>query len=234
MCNTMEMKNMKAKKKAFTLIELLVVIAIIALLVSILLPSLQKAKELAKTAVCSSNLRGSILAALMYAEEAEGNIITAGTNADNVPWSRYLYEKELIDDLNISVCPSYPPGEFDIDTTDAEDLCYGADYATWVPDKYEYSVDTSTPVYTYYRNLSKIDSPSSRMFIMDSIHGGIQLQYFVVYPAASWELGVHLRHSGAANAAFYDGHVESATTDVLYTAGFTLGFDLDGSTKIPF
>lgn len=56
------MKN----KNAFTLIELLVVIAIIALLLSILLPSLKLAKEKAKTILCKNNLKNYHLAMKMY------------------------------------------------------------------------------------------------------------------------------------------------------------------------
>ncbi len=59
------------KTKAFTLIELLVVIAIIALLVSILLPSLKRAKDLAKQAACSANMRAIGLSVQMYASECD-------------------------------------------------------------------------------------------------------------------------------------------------------------------
>ena len=66
----MKIENRKSPR-AFTLIELLVVIAIIALLVSILLPSLSRAKELAKRSVCSSGLRNIGTAMVMYAEDNE-------------------------------------------------------------------------------------------------------------------------------------------------------------------
>ncbi len=60
------------RSKGFTLIELLVVIAIIALLVSLLLPSLQRAQELAHRTVCAGNLRKVAKAVLVYAEDFDG------------------------------------------------------------------------------------------------------------------------------------------------------------------
>jgi len=53
---------------AFTLVELLVVIAIIALLMAILMPALNRAREQGKRATCLSNLRQLTLAWTMYAD----------------------------------------------------------------------------------------------------------------------------------------------------------------------
>ncbi len=107
----------------FTLIELLVVIAIIALLVSILLPSLQQAKEMAKATLCAKNLQGLGTAVSLYTADWDGhypNTVMTGPGKD---WGNLTYwfealsshaGKELEDEVtgdaesnwNIFRCPS--------------------------------------------------------------------------------------------------------------------------------
>ncbi|MHC4500154.1 MAG: type II secretion system protein [Planctomycetota bacterium] len=64
-----------ARRKAFTLIELLVVIAIIALLMSILMPALSRAKQQTKAVICQSNLHEWGLAFKMFTDENNGYFI---------------------------------------------------------------------------------------------------------------------------------------------------------------
>jgi len=83
---------MIVQRRGFTLIELLVVIAIIAILMAILIPTLNRAKEQAKRGACLSNLRQLQLAWIMYADENDDKIVNGeaywnptGTPAAPVP-----------------------------------------------------------------------------------------------------------------------------------------------------
>ncbi len=67
------------RRKGFTLIELLVVVAIIALLIAILLPSLARARELARRSMCASNLRQVGLALNTYAKDNEERFPALGS-----------------------------------------------------------------------------------------------------------------------------------------------------------
>ena len=73
------------KRKGFTLIELLVVIAIIALLMGILMPALNKARQLAIRLLCGTNLSGISKAMAIYAAENEDEWPRAGIGTT---WSK--------------------------------------------------------------------------------------------------------------------------------------------------
>lgn len=109
-------------KKGFTLIELLVVIAIIALLLSIVMPSLKKAKEISRSVVCKTNLRNIHMALAMYAEDnSDGVSDPRGSTKDSsdpaVEWKGYAYQRwcrkwylrfyPYLETPKIYVCPSW-------------------------------------------------------------------------------------------------------------------------------
>lgn len=81
----------KAQRRAFTLVELLVVISIIALLLAILMPSLNKAKEQAKQIVCKNNIRSVAFANFTYSQDYNGSFFIARSPNDppNGPTKHY-------------------------------------------------------------------------------------------------------------------------------------------------
>jgi len=93
------------KRQAFTLIELLVVISVIALLLSILMPSLQKAKERAKAVVCQQNLKqwGYIFG--LYTEEYNGSFMEGLKRGCTESWQECL--------TGSLPCPHPPPPRLD-------------------------------------------------------------------------------------------------------------------------
>lgn len=114
----------------FTLVELLVVISVIALLISILLPSLKKAKDQAKTVKCAANARQVGQAVSIYLAESNTFYPPSyvyprnelggwsnrddGQNATSVPygylhWSFFLYGSGKVSDEAFQ-CPSFQSG----------------------------------------------------------------------------------------------------------------------------
>ena len=90
-------------KKAFTLIELLVVIAIIALLLSVVIPSLKKAKEKAQQVICLSNLRQWGVLFTLYSQDYNGSM-PIGWNGGTMWMTDLMAYYDGADDLRM--CPS--------------------------------------------------------------------------------------------------------------------------------
>lgn len=113
------MKNLNENKTGFTLIELLVVIGIIALLLAVLMPALNKAREQGRAIICLNNEKTQGVALIMYAEQNGGRLPHVGrqTDLDNrtlqdkwvgkiIPYCGEKYQENKRFVTNYFVCPS--------------------------------------------------------------------------------------------------------------------------------
>lgn len=113
----MDQKDTICSRSAFTLIELLVVIAIIALLLAIIMPALNKVRELAQGTVCKGNLKNYTLAMLMYLGDNDNKFCDPDKCyfsqrlpfpiESGLPSDQYLHLRWCNGDLNLKSHPEY-------------------------------------------------------------------------------------------------------------------------------
>lgn len=206
----------RRSNRAFTLIELLVVIAIIAILASLLLPALARAKEKGRATVCLNNLRQTGVAALMYAEDNGGHIPIDAPLLKGVTWGSMLASNAAVRPFDLFVCPSYRPFRF----------------TNWLT---IYGVRLDPPASVtrgaFRENLivDAVEHPAEYLHIADTTSRGREgfgAQQFYFFRAES-EKEVHGRHGRVANGFLLDGHVEGLNAHRLERLGIIGLFEQD-------
>ena len=218
----------QSKKKGFTLIELLVVIAIIALLLSVLIPSLNKVKMRAKTIVCTVNCKTMATAWGSYAAENDEALVSSFTG-----YSTYFNELQY----EPLLCPNpwigwagYQNDSADNQKRQTQAIQQGklypylettSVYHCPASKKYElrcYSIpdllgNPFTEGASYMGDMkpvikmTQVKSPSSRIVFLDegyATFGG----YTIYYHQPKWWDLPPIRHDNGVTLGFIDGHAD--------------------------
>jgi len=192
-------KRQVRTNKGFTLIELLVVIAIIAILAAILFPVFARARENARRASCSSNLKQIGLGLMQYTQDYDEQLVPiAWPNGGNGvgQWPQLI--QPYVKSTQLFQCPSSPSKD-----------TRRADAGNWAGTQYpqinrSYGHNRPAP-----RSLSQVQAPATRIQVTED------LAEWDLEPRGGGGNDIATRHFaghlGTANYLYYDGHVKASS-----------------------